>query len=212
MTTKNKLNNDIAPAIQLVDPKNIKIIHSVKFKFCCPELCNISRNRKYFHVLENSYEYNSPAALPCIPCMPPNICCGGNDSVTKTFFDRGVFDQEDFFHQSGFVSGPVKLMSGTRTYQCLYIDCNPCCNEFCDCCMCFDHGEKVRIVPFENICWCCSNEANYCDNMCGICGLKTGEPRITCNFINNLDDGQSKLLQDAFSKARIQWSKRTGIS
>ena len=77
--------------------------------------------------------------------------------------------------------------------------------------MCCECGEKVRFIPYETCCWCCSNRAGWCDNYCSLCGLKDGEPKVMCGFLECLEDGESLRLQEAFNSARSQWCTRTGL-
>ncbi len=53
--------------------------------------------------------------MSCFKCglfswVPPNSCCTSNDSVTKVYFDRGVFDRQFLFYQS--VCGNDPLFTG----------------------------------------------------------------------------------------------------
>ena len=73
------------PSIQSIDRGYIKVEHKAKFKKICCDHCNYTLNRKYFSVLENSYEYNHPMGFHCL-CfvLPPNCCCPGFDCITKS--------------------------------------------------------------------------------------------------------------------------------
>lgn len=72
------------PAIQSIDRGYIKVDHKAKFKKTCFDHCDSTLNRKYFSVLENGYESNSPKGFHCL-CfvLPPNCMCPGFDCITK---------------------------------------------------------------------------------------------------------------------------------
>lgn len=59
--------------------------------------------------MENSLEMNYPTAC-C--CFPPNCCCPGVDHIYKSYYDRGIFDQQDCLHAIGCVSGDVTIFPG----------------------------------------------------------------------------------------------------
>lgn len=79
------------------------------------------------------------------------------------------------------------------------------CCDFCT-------GEVLRVSPFEVYCCCCGNQANWCTNYCGLCGVKSGEPVVLLPFLSALETGESKRTADAFNTARQQWSARTRIA
>lgn len=91
---------------------------------CWPAWCpqwDYQTERDYFRVLENGYEFNKTYISPTFmkfflwnnigcfylnamvqycfhngwcECIPPNCCCLSSDDITKTYFDRGVFDRQ----------------------------------------------------------------------------------------------------------------------
>ena len=67
---------------------------------------------------------NHPSANVCCPCIPPNSCCPGYDCIYKTYYDRGVFDQQDLCHCTGCVSGSPTFYGGARKFVCC------CAGEF----------------------------------------------------------------------------------
>lgn len=207
-----KLNNGGDPALQTADPAHCKIIHRAQFKFCLPECCDGSRSRKYFHIYENAYEFNFPTANPFCPCIPPNCLCPGHDCICKFYFDRGIFDMQNCCRAVGALRGAPRLLGESRKYVCCCMDlpdsCNRCCdNQCCNSCC----GEEIRIQPFETYCFCCSTRASWCNNFCGLCGLKSGEPAMLYSFVGCLETGEGVRAQDAFNNARQQWSARTGL-
>ena len=186
---------------------------SILWLLQCPEWCDGSRKRKYFHVLENAYEGNTPVACPLLPCVPPNCCCPGFDCIGKQYFDRGVYDQQDCSRSIGCVAGAPYMVGEARKFVCFCTDCphsvNICCDGMC-CDPCF--GERVRIVPFETCCFCCSTRASACTNYCGLCGPKSGEPTLLFGFLDCLETGEGLRVMEAFNNGRQQWSARTGIN
>lgn len=72
-------------------------------------------------------------------------------------------------------------------------------------------GDRVRYLPYEYYCWCCSTRASCFTNFCGLFGPKTDEPAACITkLIDSLDIGQGPLLVDALHSSRAAWSKRIG--
>ena len=102
--------------------------------------------------------------------------------------------------------------------MCSHLDCSDDWNQRCECLFGGEFvayccgGEYVRTVPCEYYCCCCSTKASCCDNSCGLCGLKSGEPKLLFPFLTCLEVGEAVRTSEAFNTSRQQWSARTGIA
>lgn len=118
----------------------------------CPSDWDYQDDRQYFHVLENGYESNKPVVMPtflkftsvccltccfgcdiCIvwcfskgmcTCVPRNNWCNGVDVITKSYFDRGMFDRQAIGFDGCCGNGPIlggtpKMFAGS----CKYLGC-----------------------------------------------------------------------------------------
>mmetsp|Transcript_33405 Transcript_33405/g.34038 ORF Transcript_33405/g.34038 Transcript_33405/m.34038 type:complete len:237 (-) Transcript_33405:334-1044(-) len=209
------------PSLAIMDPAKIQIYHKAKFAnisnclFSC-DMYDMSKNRKYFWVLENGYEKNDPVALQ-IACVvvPPNCCCPGFDNVSKTYFDRGIFDRQHPCFKTGCLNGPPTIYAGPVKNVCCCIDCCDCWNHHASgyyACCC---GERVSILPFENYYYCCPTRSWWACNCCGLCGVKTGEPMPAFTQViatHLLDISEAQKLADEFNNCRNQWKSRTGYT
>lgn len=207
-------------AIQTVEQNKIQIIKAARFAnlnnccFAC-DSCDGSKDRKYYYVLENGYEYNYPAACSLLCCViPPNCCCPGRDCISKTYFDRGIYDRQTFCFQIGALNGQPTIYEGPSKAVC-------CCMECCDCwnycvsgyfvCCC---GEKLSMLPYERFCWCCPARACWLHNYCSLCGPKNGEPIPCVSFtiashLESKDEGAA--VAQTMNGAREAWKSRCGI-
>ncbi len=103
-----KCPHGTAPQMQTVDPNHIRIAYKAEFDyFCCSQWlfggCNFFNvpERKYLHVLENSYEFNIPVS--CLGCFSIT------DAVYKFYFDRGIYTQKGCAWKTGCLKGDPSL-------------------------------------------------------------------------------------------------------
>lgn len=95
--------------IQHNSPDAIQIIYKAEFdNFCCE--CNALTcadiSRKYFYVLENAYESNFSF------CCTNNCLCPNVDNISKSYFDRGIYDQQSCARRIGCVRGTPVVHAG----------------------------------------------------------------------------------------------------
>jgi len=102
-----------ARGIQTVDPSLIRIKYKV---FYHPYDCSGHGDRRYFYVLENAYQKNTPATCYFIPDC---VCLYGSDSIEHSYFDRGAFDQQNICFRTNCVGGTPKLFVNERKCMCL---------------------------------------------------------------------------------------------
>lgn len=166
---------------------------------CCGPCCQKER-RDYFMVTENSYEQNSPF----------QSCCFGVDVISKSYFDRGIYDQQNMFWLTGFLNGAPSTHPGPVKYIFCCTPCSDSCNEVLECYSSSICGDRVRVVPSEFYCWCCSTRATACSNYFGMCGPMTGQPLVLYNFIDCLRTGSAEEFVQKLETARLNWKNRTG--
>ena len=202
----------IEPSIQPREAGVVCVKHVAHFKEGCFDSCNAGISRQYFQVYEYGYESNFPSVCH-IPCtcfsLPPNCLCPGTDNIHKSYFDRGIYDQQDLSHCLGCIRGDATVFAGEIKYLCCCMECcDPCYYLSCKCCC--NNGERVRVIPFEIYCCCCSNRATCCTNYCGLCGPKTGEPLLLFNLISRLAPGEADKLARAMNNSRMEWKIHLG--
>jgi hypothetical protein len=200
-------------------------------------------NRNYFYVMENGYERNIPIIMPTVlkyfsfdwlccfvcsvdaaiascfekrlcPCIPVNPLCTGQDTISKTYFDRGPYDRQTicFKHVCGgadpIFSGPPKAIAGPMNCVCCCFDCPHIGNECLNCCkFSFCFGEKVSVQSCEYICgvplvacWLC--------NCCSLCGPKDGEPLCTTSIADCLQEGEAAVVAQELNTSYGKWAKK----
>ncbi len=194
---KSSFGND--PAIQTKDPRHIEIKYKADFHSL--SWCG-DAPRRYFYVLENGHEVNSPSAFYCIPA---NCCCTGTDNIYKSYFDRGFFDQQNCYWKIGYYKGDPFIFPNNIKHVCCCIDCCDCYNQYtnmyCPCCC----GDRISIVPAEYYCWCCPYRACWCHNCFSLCGPKNGEPLMMFPVAWCLKMGDAENVSKAFLDARTDW-------
>ena len=217
--------------IQAQNRNVLELVHRAKFDTLCFDSCNGELNRKYFYVWENALEWNEPSTCSCmipfgIPyitgdnflgafklcAVQPNACCQGADDITKVYFDRGMFDRQSCCWSIGFFSGAPKFHANEIKHVCCFHDCPTAYDQFLSCYWPELCGERVRYLPAESYCWCCSTRSDWCTNFCSICGPKTGEPdeRWLKPVVTHLVRGEGQLLTDSFNAAIREWGMYTG--
>ena len=97
------------PAVKTQNPGALEIVYRAKFTPGMCGWCDSSKDRTHYWVTENGIMWNWPAGCFCIP---PNICCKGDDMVGGYHFDRGVFDRQNIYFQCGFYGGPIEVFEG----------------------------------------------------------------------------------------------------
>lgn len=195
--------------IHPANPNYTEIIHRVSFfKDCCYFCHQGTAPRKYFHILENSYEINDP--MSCF-CLPPNVCCPGSDFVRKHYFDRGMYDKQSICWCIGCLGGEPRPALGTVAWVCCCNDCPQCFNNCMDCycpAMC---GYKVAFSPFDTFCFCIPNETCWLHNCFGLFGPKSGQPCFKVPFIPCcLAEGEDNKVITALELTREKWLARHG--
>eukprot|EP01039_Chlorochromonas_danica_P008581 gene8581-9454_t len=200
-------------SIQTVNGNNIQIAYKAQYDyFCCSFFCGqydsclLDRSRKYLYVLENGYERSHPGGCS------GNVCCMGTDSIFKAYFDRGVYDQQACCWKIGFNNGAPTVYANNVTYVCFCQECSPDCNNFLECYWPELCGDRVRVLPSENCCWCFPMRSCWFHNCCGLCGPKNGEPlpSVSYTFEGSLAVGSGVALAQAMESSRAAWKARTG--
>lgn len=200
-------------AIQTIAPNTIQVRHKAKFAKICFDSCDGTKDRKYFWVLENSWEANYPTAcaIPGVPCkVPPNCLCPGEDHIWKQYYDRGAYNKQDFYRSIGCISGDATVIDNEIKQVCLCMTMPSCCSQLTsgwfNCC----YGERVRLLPYEKFCWCCSVRAGSCQNCCRLCGPESGQP-CECFLLPlaiHLASGESAKVALQINTVRAQWQQR----
>lgn len=163
----------------------------------------MDRSRKYFVVLENGYEDNNPTGC--------TLCCCAVDMVHKSYFDRGIYNQQGCLRGIGILSGAPSVHANNVKHICCCVDCPDGCN---DCLACYWPslcGDRIRYLPFQTYCCCCPMRACACNNCLGLCGPKNGEPLLLLNFLGSLRVGSAPALEQAMESSRAGWKARTGL-
>ena len=106
----------------------------------------------------------------------PNFCCPGADNITKMYFDRGMFDQQNCCWNMKFYSGTPLFYANEIQHTCCFYKTPKFFDQIMSCYYPELCGERVRYIPAETYCWCCSVRANNCSNCYGLCGVATNEP------------------------------------
>mmetsp|Transcript_8679 Transcript_8679/g.8797 ORF Transcript_8679/g.8797 Transcript_8679/m.8797 type:complete len:236 (+) Transcript_8679:106-813(+) len=207
------------PSILEIDTGKIQILQRAKFAtlnnccFACDSY-DMSKNRRYFYVLENGLESNEPVACRIGPIvLPPNCCCPGVDCIYKTYFDRGPFDRQSPYFKFGVLKGPPSIYAGPVKQVCCCMDCCECWNYYASgyfACLC---GERISILPFEYYCCCCPTRSWWMCNCFSLCGVKTGEPMVAFTRViasHLLDIHEAQRLSEEINNSRSQWKERTG--
>mmetsp|Transcript_389 Transcript_389/g.237 ORF Transcript_389/g.237 Transcript_389/m.237 type:complete len:244 (-) Transcript_389:211-942(-) len=203
-----------APQIQNMDPNSIKIMYKANFDyFCCSQYvyegCNFCNTpeRKYFHVLENAYEYNTPASAW-------GLSCTRTDSVTKYFFDRGLYSQVDCAWRMGCLKGDPSVYANYSRCVCCCMDCPDSVNQCLNCYYPTLCGDRIMVLTSETVCCCCPTRSCWFNNYCGLCGVKTGDPlpQFTYPLIISLIPGTGVELAANLDNARNQWKMRLANS
>ena len=155
-----------------------------------------------------------PGLTGCYTCcsLPPNCLCPGNDHIAFSFFDRGVFDRQGLCFTMGCLNGEPEVFPGETKHVCCCIDCPTCYNEWASCwwpCCC---GQRVRLLPAQNFCYCIPARVNGLLNCFSLCGAKSGEPCPCClsPMVDHLLDGEPERFHDSYAKARAEWVQFTG--
>jgi hypothetical protein len=178
-------------SIKLVyDAELMELTCSENFALCCtcPCFCpTYNRRRSYLYIRENSLESNIAVNY-----------CGSigekfnlfHDSTTVQYFDKPPYEtstcvsikcQPCWFHPLlAFLQCAIPLYGpGKPKPEVQKMGCQCCC-QYVDPCCC---GERVVIMPFENYCFCCSNRVGCCDNLGGLFGPPTGNPKLFTPFL-----------------------------
>ena len=202
-------------------PGIIRVLHSATF-FNYP--CASSSKRRYFRVLENGIEQNVPicSCLKLAPPMCAKMCskyctcccmeCCFYDLIEKSYFDRGYYDMRDCLHWTMILQGAPKPFAGEVKHICCCVNCSQGCNELMSCYFPNVCGDRVRYVPCETYCCCCSTRANCFSNFFGLCGPRDGEPLTLLSFEDCLAVGEAERVVAAMINARTMWSKRTNLN
>lgn len=202
----------VDPTLRMIN-HSIKVVHKAKIASICCDCCDGTRARKYAWVLENAYEQNHPLGFPYVPffpcILPPNCVCMGIDNVSKTYFDRGVFDRQSCWFRSGCFAGPGSFKAGVVKYVCCCVPCCDCCNNMLSCYNYACCGERLQYVPSETCAWCCPTRSCWLFNCFRLCGPENGEPLILCAFATHLLQGESERLLSGLEMARAEWSQKT---
>lgn len=196
--------NAIDPHMRTITPGSTKILHKAKFMNSIFDPCNNETNRRYFYVLENGYETNTPYWGTFSCCFKNLICsnfvCRGTDHIKRVYFDRGEYDERDNAHCLHLVSGkPRAIRHGSR--------CVLCCMDVPDFYECWC-GEQISIVPFDTCCCCIPNSANYLTNCFNLCGPRLGQPIFFISIVVGLAEGEAAAGQAALDSARREWEER----
>lgn len=105
-----------------------------------------------------------------------------------------------------FINAPHLILPTLRAL----LDCPDFCNDIAACYFPYCCGDRVNFIHSEKCCWCCSVRANYCNNYCGMCGPKTGEPLVMSIFAKHLLVGEGVKLTASLEKARAEFVQKTG--
>ncbi len=227
LSTQPEWGND--PGLKTKKPHFVEIIHRAKFAMLCLDFINGDRQRRYFYVNENSIERNDPSSCSCylpgipfitgnnpIGCfelcsLPPNSCCPGHDHIVKTYFDRGIFDRQNFCWAIGFWAGEPSFYANEVKHT---VCCNECCPLFDRCMSCYFPsvcGERVRYIRAEYCCWCVPMRTGNCNNCCGLCGPQTDMPYETClvPVTTGLSEGEAENMVISLRNSVIEWNEYT---
>jgi hypothetical protein len=220
------------PGISTQNKAYTRILHRTHFAHFWLDQCDGDKQRKYFYINENSLEWNYPMScaiwlpgipfvtgqniLGCFECcaLPPNCCCPGFDTVTKVYFDRGMFDRQSCWWRMGFCSGEPQMFPNEvkRVFLCI-----ECCDWFDELTACYFPalcGERVRYVPCTTCCCCCPTESTPLTNFCGLFGSATGEPNECClmSVRTGLAPGEAEMFVAAFDVAHKDWMDYTAVN
>lgn len=166
--------------------------------------------REYFYVLENSYEFNRPVAP--MPCCAQSCCCPVYDCVSKSYYDKGIFDQQDSCWYFGCLKGEGSFTEHRKQFRFCWADCCECYNDFASCYFPDYCGENLYYMPCETFCCCCSTRAGGCGNCWNGFGPKSGTPTCTFMVVPCLSKGESSNISNALNNSRSAWLARTGGS
>ena len=154
----------------LANPSQIKLHYNAELKdigcctkcylFCC---CGrgFDTKRSYLYIRENSIEKNiAHGPVCCISCC--KICAPPSDFVTVQYFDRPPW------------VGKNQCCCCCKSQPKLEVTKPGCvaCFVPLTCCT----REEVIFMPYEKIPCCGSNRIGWCENCCGCCGQRTGNP------------------------------------
>ena len=205
--------------------------HRAKFATIWLDSCNGELQRKYFYIWENSLEFNDPTSCSCVSpigipyvtgdnltgafqccAVPPNFICPGADNIDKIYFDRGMFDHQSCCWAIGFYNGAPKFHANEIEHVCCCMSCPAVYDQCLSCYWPELCGERVRFLPAEGYCWCCSTRSGSCTNYFGLCGPKTGEPdeKWLRPVTTHLEVGEAQRLTDSFDAAMLEWRMYTG--
>ena len=169
--------------------------------------CYSDKSRVYFYVYENAYEFNKP-----LQCMNPCTCmCMSKDFIHKSYFDRGIYDQQGCDRSIGCVKGAPATFAGSPRCVCFCQECPDYCNNWMNCYCPFWCGDKVSVIPADTVCCCCPLRGCWMNNFCGLCGTKDGDPLVYYPFVSSLRIGTGDQLAAQIEAARANWSVRTGF-
>lgn len=134
--------------------------------------------------------------------------------ITFQYYDRGIYDTQHWKWRVGCLQGDPSLHANERRITCFRMACPKFCNQFMECYTPYLCGERLRVVPQETCCYCCSNRASWCTNFCGLCGYIDGEPLAIspCAFVGSLIDGEAVKLLYSMSSSRARWLQKSSSS
>ena len=110
------------------------------------------------------------------------------------------------------LQGAPTPFAGEVKHICSCVNCSQGCNELMSCYFPNVCGDRVRYVPCETYCCCCSTRANCFSNLFGLCGPRDGEPLTLLSFEDCLAVGEAERVVAAMINARTMWSKRTNLN
>ena len=145
--------------------------------------------------------------------LPPNCICPGFDNVNHTYFDRGVFDRQNCCFYTGCLAGKPEMFANEVNHVCCFNDCPTCYNQCMACYFPCCFGERVRLLPAQMVCCCCSTRACWIHNCCGLCGIKEQEP-LPCYIVPvamHLLMGEAARFVESYTRSRTEWSQRVGV-
>ena len=192
-------------SIQTSNPNFIEIKFKARYMI---NPLQMSADRKYFYILENSYTRNIPTA--CF-CLPDNCICPGDDTITTYYFDRGIYSKDGYIWCTGCVGGEPTVFYDEIKYQCCCITCYDSVNQKLGCTSRSRCGERIRSSPFDRCCFCVQNKYCWLCNLCGLFGPINGQPIILCPIETGLSKNESKRLKGAMDKAREEWQDHIDI-
>ena len=163
-------------------------------------------------------------------CVPRNNCCNGVDVISKSYFDRGVFDRQaiafdGYCGTDSILGGYPKMYAGScklsilllkfyvilscfaAQYVCCCVDCPEMGNQCMECYFPVCCGGRVFVQPYQTV-FGYSLTSFWLCNFCSLCGLKDGEPLCLLEVIRCLVDDDTGPLRNNLESAYNAWFTR----